>query len=311
MSGGVERRPRAGYVVRIALAVLVTLATVVLVNRTTGWQGARNIVSIAPSMLLPAILLTLSSHFLRGLRLWRVYARRGAPPFVSVLKISLLHNTASFLLPMRLGELVLPVLSRRNLDIGYVVSVSTLLLVRGADVHVLLMAVLVVVSVTGAPFGWLLAGMALLLPIVGAAFARLPAVAGRLPADVAVLVRDRLLLVETWCLTVVIWGVKLAAYLIITVSLYKLDVGRLMLGAIAADASGIFPVSGIAGAGTFEGAFVGAVMAAGSEMSGPALLSAAIALHLYVILINLVAGFIGIMLRFASPPAETGITENT
>ena len=99
------------------------------------WQNVT-----AQGVLIVAMLI-LISHLLRVIRVFLAYKQRQAIQFIDVAGVSLTHNTISFLLPMRLGELALPILSRQKLNIPYLYSAATLLFIRLLDVHWLLLLV--------------------------------------------------------------------------------------------------------------------------------------------------------------------------
>ena len=82
----------------------------------------------------------LISHMLRAVRLAMCY-RRLDRRLREITGIAFIHNSLNFWLPMRLGELALPLLSRFSLNLPVVDSTLTLIFIRLMDIHVLLLLV--------------------------------------------------------------------------------------------------------------------------------------------------------------------------
>ena len=90
-----------------------------------------------------AIILTctagwLSSFIFRALRFQSEWKHTAAIPFFNALKLTLLHNAAVLVTPLRAGEMGYPVLVRRLIPVSWQQSVRSLLWLRFQDGVVLL-----------------------------------------------------------------------------------------------------------------------------------------------------------------------------
>lgn len=276
---------------KVALATFLTLALIVWVEMTTGWVtvvGQWQQVSLATIGL--CLLMTLASHGFRGGRLvycYRQLVPRPALDPIRVSAVSFLHNAANFMLPMRLGELVLPALSKQQLSVGVKDSLRVLLGIRLFDLHVLVFLVVALqtsmLGVWHTPLLICLGGGLFLLPLLG----RLSFVKPFFPPQY----RSLWPVMISYGLSVIIWLVKLVAFYGIFSAFVEMPFVKAATGILVADLSSTLPVNGFASAGSYEAAF-----AAGLYLSGEAkmhLVSAIINLHIFLLLSNMLAAVAG------------------
>lgn len=298
--------PRFGrsrdWLVGVALLALV----VVLVETTLGWSTV-----LAPWATLPlpvlmgAFLLTATSYLLRAVRV-RVYFAEllaGRGDFLVVLRLSVLHNTANNLLPMRAGEMVFPWLMRRYFGHGFLAAGASLVWIRLLDLHCLgVMGVVVlwmrapspwwgllVVAWLGLlPLFWLVGGLELEPGdgVVGRFRRLLGFVAAAAPKDPI-----RVLWLYLW--TALSWSLKFIAFALILGHFVPAALWQVVLGVMGAELSTVLPFHGIAGSGSFELAAVAAMVPLG--VAPAEALAGAVNLHLFLLGTTLVLGFAALM----------------
>lgn len=169
---------------RIALAALITAASLAHVLWIGDPQAYLTVLRQADAALLLAAAAVLATAYM--LRAFRVAIVLGAPPARSLLRISVLHNLLSTVLPMKLGEAALPLLLRRGHMTPLSSGVGVLLGVRLFDMLALAVVAGSVLATGGGRLGPLVAWPAALLAAAGVALVlalpRLSAVADRLIA---------------------------------------------------------------------------------------------------------------------------------
>lgn len=268
-----------------------------------GWSNTLAKWSAVPKLTLAAgVALTLCSHMLRVLRVYFAYRQQAPIKFRPVLGVSLVHNTLSFLLPMRLGELALPILSKRQLAINLRYSTATLLLLRLFDLHVLS-----ALLITFAGKLWLSSTGLLVVAI--ALFSSLPIAITALKfcakrysklQFMVPLVERPWVCAALYLLTGLLWSIKLFSFALLASLLGGLAIDHAWLATIIADASALSPITGFANAGTFEAAFALPLIPLG--YGAGQMVQVAVNLHIFIFVVNIVAGIFGLLfLRKISP----------
>ncbi|ACR11026.1 putative membrane protein [Teredinibacter turnerae T7901] len=281
---------------KILLASAMLFAVVYWVQVNYGWLDTlaawRALSLYAVALLACAVLV---SHVLRVVRVYFAYRLQQPVAFGRVAAVSFVHNTVSFLLPMRLGELVLPALSKHQLAIDYRYSTAVLVIMRLFDAHVLLC---LLVFFAGdlwlddyaliAPVA-LIAGLPVGMKILNIACSRLPklAFASRLVATP----RDWITL---YLFTVAIWTVKLFALAYLAALLGQIPLAHSWIATILADGSALSPVTGFANAGTFELAFAMPLVPLGYALES--LVRVAVNVHIFIFVTNIMIGIVGFTL---------------
>lgn len=284
------------HTIKAAIACTLMLAVVAWVEYSYGW--ATTLASWSEvnwAVLISAVLLVCISHVLRACRIFFAYRSKNNIRFKPTLGVSLIHNTVSYLLPMRLGEIALPALSKHQLKVDLKYSTATLFLIRIFDAHVLLMLLSFFAGSLwlGKNAYWLPVGLLLALPITMQLLKALSQKVEKLKFAVPLYAQT-----YTWatlyCLTISIWVVKLYALALLSSLLGNIDIGHAWIASILADGSALSPVTGIANAGTFELAFVLPLTPLGYNTQQ--LVQAAVNLHIFILVINLCAGSFGTLL---------------
>lgn len=283
---------------RWLLGVAILVALVWVVQWQLGWSSVLAAWLAVPlPMLLAAVFLFALSHGARAVRIHRyVAASLGMTPFAT-LKLSLLHQGMNNFLPMRLGEGAFPVLLRRYGGASLGAGFTQLAWLRILDMIVMGMVAAAVAllwlpgmswSTALAMLGLALVGViALLVASKGGIFVDyLPTLLGRhigriVQVMLAVAPKGAAMRIELLVWTVLAWLAKLAALSLIITSVADISLTSALSGALAGEVSGILPIHGVAGAGTYETAFVaGAALGADAL---PSLLAAAVNTHLFVL----------------------------
>lgn len=283
-------------IVRWILGIALLLALVVVVDRVLGWQSiAGDWLAVSPQTLAVALALFLSSHLLRAFRIYRYSARALGLGYGDTVKISAVHQALNNLLPMRLGEGAYPLLMRQYGGQAIGSALADLIWLRLLDLVIMgsLVVALIVDAFANATAVVLstLASIALASFILDSAIAAGRRGSGdanksRLASVVTTLV-DRA--PATWgqqavllLLTVAAWTAKLVGLLILLDAMTALPLTTILTSLVGGEVSGILPVHGLAGAGTYEAAFV--VAGSTSGEAAEQLLQAGVNAHIFVLL---------------------------
>jgi len=304
-------RPRLGRPRDWLIGGLLLAGVVVGVSLTLGWGPL-----LAPWRTLSPLTLALAlglgalSYLLRAVRVYEYFRPQLEGRFVRVLRLSVLHNAANNLLPMRVGEMVFPWLMRRWLGHGFIDAAASLIWIRALDLHFLGLIGIFLLSIRQPHWVWLLAGLLWLglLPLFGRIRALAPAGAGRaaralrLMANAGPVSTQRLLRVYGW--TALTWGAKLMAFALVLRHFLPVDLWRVLLGVMGAELSSVLPFHGIAGGGSYELAAIAALVPLGV---GPEeALAGAVNLHLFLLGLTLLLGLSGLL-----PPVRRSASEKS
>lgn len=282
------------------IATTLFLALLLGVELTISWRSIlEDWQTLSLTNLLLLTLLTFISYLLRAERVYNFFASESHAR-VSYIKISFLHNALNNFLPMRLGEAAFPLLMKREFSESMLTTSAGLLIIRLMDLHVLLLlASVALISVTPI-LGWGAVSALILSPLILKSGGK--ALFKWFPAKVQILLnkiehlwpRDYWLLSKTYLMTLMIWVIKLLALIMILMSFLNIDFLNGALAVIAADISGVLPIHGLAGSGTYEAAMLAALYPMGFETVEA--IKAAINVHLYLLGASLLSVPIALLL---------------
>jgi uncharacterized membrane protein YbhN (UPF0104 family) len=280
------------------------LAALVLFAAAVEWLVGWRSVLAAASRLSPtdaAVLLTglVASYLLRGARVYFYFHRELAGRFLATLRLTLIHNAAANLLPLRAGELSFPLLAKREFDLAPARTIAALIWFRLLDLMLLTCIALAVIAAgvdsAAATAAWL-PTLALPAVVLLVSRNRLLSLAERMPQRVRRLIKqaaDGLPVSHSAALRDLLitagnWATKLLALGATFVALAGDPSWQAGIAAAAGEVSGILPVATPAGLGAYEAAVVAAALPFG--VTAAVGLQAAITLHLLILATSL-AGF--------------------
>lgn len=294
---------RLGRIRDWAIGGALLIALVVAVEWTVGWRPLlAPWRELSPALLVLLFVLAALSYVLRAVRVYDYFRPRFRGCFPTVLRLSVLHNTANNLLPMRAGEMVFPWLMRRYFGHGFLDAAAALLWIRLLDLHFLALIGILILDLRQPSWIWWLAGalwvsgLALFVPLgrllaggtsprQAGLFARIRHLVRRLlsaaPADPVIIAR-----VYLW--TSLTWTLKFTAFAVLLEHFLPVAFWRVLAGVMGAELSTVLPFHGIAGSGSYELAVVAALAPLGVD---PKLaLAGAVNLHLFLLGTTLVLG---------------------
>ncbi len=261
------------------LGVAVLIVLLQIIEHQVGWQA---VVSPWQNMSFAqgaAIFgLMLASHLLRALRIHYLLSHTTPSRLWPMFKLSAVHQFFNNLLPMRLGEAAFPILMKRYYGTSLAQAVSQLIWLRILDL-IFMGSVVVIVLALLAPTLWLLIPPGLALVAAAGLWIyqhrkhrqALPPLLGKIRwlgralehilAQAPPSFRAQSVLIG---ITAASWLCKITAACAIITALSPLPVVAALTAAIAVELSGILPIHGVAGSGSFEAAFfAGASLAEG------------------------------------------------
>ena len=264
-------RARWIAVASIAAGVAVLAALIAF----TPWRLLAERVATVPWPGWVAATLGMSATYaLRAGRLraeWRWKLRTLGLGYRECLQVTLLHNAAINILPMRSGEASYSFLLHRRWGVGLGDATASLLWLRLQDMMVL--GVLGIAILVPAPLAWRLGfavaaivAAATLLPVLvrrvhvharwarARAHARAPRLrkAWHLVAKVAAAFRAARGGAAAWGFAIANWVLKLGIVGVLLTSLANLPLGAGFCGALGGELAGVLPLQAPAGVGTYE-----------------------------------------------------------
>lgn len=295
-----ESGPRFGRLRDWVIGSLLLAAVVVGVALTVGWgQLLAPWLEFSPLTLAPLLGLSALSYFLRAVRVHDYFQPRFAGRFRTVLRLSVLHNVANNLLPMRAGEMVFPWLMGRYFGQDFLGATASLVWIRLLDLHFLGLIGIAILYLREPSWVWPVAGILWLamIPLVGLIGRLAPAGQGRLSESLRLMARaapastTRVLRVYFW--TALTWITKFLSLASVLQHFLPVDLWQVMLGVMGAELSSVLPFHGVAGSGSYELAAVAALVPLG--VSAKAALAGAVNLHLFLLGVTLLLGFFALL----------------
>lgn len=286
----------------IALQVLVLAAFALAIEHWWGFARLLAPWSAVPLAVVAVVVAAqLASYSLRALRIYLAEPRIPRGAWGRCLQLILLNNALNLILPARTGEASFPILLQRWFGVPMAEGAGTLLWLRLLDLNVL--GVLALLTFAPALLAlpmvvWLLLALiAALLPLLAPRLTRqlsqrLKTREGRAAAIgrkvLAGIPRRPSQVLLDLALSWSAWGIKLAALAAVFAALAQLSLTAGLLGAIGGDLSTVLPLHTPGGFGTYEAGVI--AFASPLAPPSPALLAAAVNLHILVLGIALAAG---------------------
>ncbi len=258
------------------------------------------------------LLLSLISYLLRAVRIYDCCHSVLQGRFLPTLRLSILHNVANNLLPMRAGEAAFPLLMKRYFGLSMIDSSLSLLWLRALDLHLLLAMGLIALWLRQREILWLLPLLIWLstlwwlyplrtlgLPWLQQKESRL---AGTLCHLLLALPERQPAFLRLYLWTALIWGSKLMAFGAILLHFLPLPWWQALLGVMGAELSSVLPVHGVAGSGSYELAMV--MVLAPLGINANSVVAGAANLHLFLLGVTLVLGILALGLPRPGPDVD-------
>jgi len=288
-----------------AIGAGLLVALIAAVHYTVGWGPLlapwRD---FSPPLIAWLVLLAALSYGVRAVRVSAWFSPRFSGRFLPLLRLTILHNAANNLLPMRTGELAFPWLMRRYFGFGVLDASAALLWIRILDMHFLGLIGILILYLRDPGWLWWAAGLvwigALSLLALISRAGTSPRLAGggrarRLVRTVAAAApRDPWRIVRVYLWTAVTWTLKFIAFASVLAHFIPVDFWRVMAGVMGAELSSVLPFHGIAGSGSYELAAVAALIPLGVDPR--VALAGAVNLHLFVLGTTLLLGGLAFLL---------------
>ena len=295
--------PKNQIIWRICLGSLLLVATIIVgIDLFDVSQLLSDFLEISHVTLITAFLFGSASWIFRGIRAGMLFKKSKDQIFSKYIAISFLHNFANNFFPMRLGELVLPLLLKKIYKTPLREGVKGLIGIRILDLLALCIIVLTFFIGTKYFFlgGILFIVFALLVPLFINLFRKFLSTSNIFPIFLFGTFKSDLraenqgLMPKIWWITVTAWCCKLLGMMILLLSLSNASIQTQTAILLGVELSSILPIHGLAGAGTFEAGGTFGAMISGSDFTIG--LKSSIQLHLYVLSLTVLFGIIGIMI---------------
>lgn len=295
-----------------AFGMLALLAYAGLIEWVWGWQKIfEQWQSWSFSATLACFAGMLVTYLLRAWRIHDFYRHQARVPYYTSLRVTLLHNLANNLLPMRSGEASFPLLIRAWFGVSATRASGTLLLFRLLDLYSLALVCLTfwLSLEAGITIGLPLCVLLLVLPVLFYPLqhqlkrltenntGKLTRLVGKLLEG---LPSTRIDLIRCQLISLANWGIKLAIFAWILGSFGEMGTLSTLLGALGGELSSILPLHAPAGVGTYEAGVVAGALIGGAEPGDT--LAAAVNLHLLIILGTLLGGLLALALPKPADP---------
>jgi len=306
-----------------AVSVLLFLGLVLIVQLSVGWSALLSAWEVVPfASVTGAVALVFISYALRALRVRYYFAAETKGHDLAILRIFLLHNLLNNLLPLRSGEISFPVMMKRAFAIPMARTVPGLMYLRLLDLYVIVLLGLVLAPWLGGVFRWGVFVTLAAVPILAFLGQRQLSLAlegrlGRLGRVLTQAISGFPSTIESYVgiclLTAGNWAVKLFVLAAVLRMFLPLPYPDALIGVVAGELTGILPINGLAGAGTYEGGVIAGLQ--GSGVGFAAGMAAAVNLHLFVLGVAVISGLLALTLpagvRRVSPALPRGTAPRT
>ncbi len=286
--------------IRWFIAAAIFLAVIVWVEIELSWRSVLLAWSnVSAVSLIGLTIVTFLSYFLRAYRVYFYFDRDNNHSLLLYCRISLFHNAWNNFLPMRLGEASFPIMMKQAFDCSIVKSSAGLLWIRLMDLHWLLVLLFSIGAIQlNVFFVFAIIGL-IVAPLVAWRYIGFISIEWSLMQKIMNTLSKNspgsfVIALKLYILTAIIWIAKLSALTVIMLSFIDLPSLEGVFAVIFADLSSVLPIHGLAGSGTYEAAMLAALLPLGAEYE--AVLTAAINVHIYILVTTLLAVPLAILL---------------
>lgn len=290
------------------IGITLILGYVVAIEWLWGWgQILDQWQNWSTTEFISVVFLILVTYLIRAIRIWEYFRQESQVKLLNCVKLTLFHNLANNLLPMRSGEASFPLLMRAYFDLPMSRTTGTLLWFRFLDLLVVLLLgagawIYMTEAHSSLWIVWLvcLASPLLIVSLqdllVKIVLDRIPqgkisdlvrSVLSGMPQDMGALLRS---LTLTW----INWSLKLGVFSAVVLVFTDMGVLGAFIGALVGELSSILPIHAPGGIGTYEAGVVLGATAVGE--SATQALQGGVNLHIVLILTTLIGGLLALPL---------------
>ena len=294
--------------------VLVLIVLMQVVDHWVGWpQVAAGWKTLNLPTASAAFGFMVASHLLRAFRIHWLLKPSMHTNLLSMTKLSALHQFTNNLLPMRMGEVAFPILMKRYFGVRITRSIPQLIWLRALDLTFMALISAIVIFLIQ-PSYWLLLPPLLFILLIAIIWMfqnkthrrYLPPMAARFRWAGTALTylfsqapRSAKQNTQLLSITAISWLCKLVAACLAITLFAPLPLLSALAAALAGELSGILPIHGIAGSGSFEAAFfAGLSLAEGVDTDW---LGVALNTHIFLFSCTAVVALISLAIPVAQP----------
>jgi hypothetical protein len=305
-------RSRRPWLARNRLALISAAAIAayaVFVEWVWGWPILlRQWAEIGVGPVLSALALLVATYFIRCYRIHDYFPSETRGRFLSLFRVTQVHNLLNIMLPFRAGETSFPLLMRSEFGVPLVRGTAALFVMRLLDLHALLTVAAVGLVAGRGAIGWVLWLIAFLSPLAfflmkekaltamrrfapAKAGPHLDEVEAGLPIDIPAFLR-------AWAMTMLNWAVKVVVLAWVLAIMGVAPLAASFGGALGGELSSVLPVHAPAGVGTYAAAIVAGAVSFGADHATLETLGrASVNAHLMVIVSAVVGTLLSLLLR--------------
>ncbi|MDK1488971.1 lysylphosphatidylglycerol synthase domain-containing protein [Sinorhizobium sp. 7-81] len=297
----------------VLISVVAIAAYAIFVEWVWGWSTLmRQWAEIGIGAVLAALVLLISTYFIRCYRIYDYFQGHTAGRFLPLFRVTQVHNLLNIMLPFRAGETSFPLLMRSEFGVPLVHGTSALLVMRLLDLHALLTVATIglVIERSDASIGWLVWMLAFFSPLAFFLLkGRVLALARRLARGKFAIVLDEVEaglpdnmpgFLRAWTMTILNWAVKVVVLAWVLAIMGVAPLAASFGGALGGELSSVLPVHAPAGVGTYPAAIAAGAISFGApggrgslELLGRASVNA----HLLVIVSAVAGTMLSLLLR--------------
>lgn len=273
-----------------AFALIILLALVI----NADWRlSLDRLLEVKTELILICVSGWLSSFVFRALRFQAEWKYIASVSFSNALKLTLLHNAAVLVTPLRTGELGYPVLVRRLIPVSWQQSIRSLLWLRFQDAVVLFCLAVLLLPKVQVEFRILfLSSLVLLLWLFKKQWIRILRSRNFVVSQLRPFLHQRSDAMG-WFWSVANWSVKILVVSLMLISLTGIETSLAIKGALTGELSALLPITGPAGLGTYEAGVWSGTGLPWSQMKG--LMSGVFLTHVFFLLISLSAALLALI----------------
>lgn len=273
-----------------AFALIILLALVI----NADWRlSLDRLLEVKTELILICVSGWLTSFVFRALRFQAEWKYIASVSFSNALKLSLLHNAAVLVTPLRTGELGYPVLVRRLIPVSWQQSIRSLLWLRFQDAVVLFCLAVLLLPKVQVEFRILcLSTLVLLLWLFKKQWIRMLRSRNFIVSQLRTFLHQRSDAMG-WFWSVANWSVKILVVSLMLISLTGIETSLAIKGALTGELSALLPITGPAGLGTYEAGVWSGTGLPWLQMKG--LMSGVFLTHVFFLLISLSAALLALI----------------